>query len=599
MTGWPLLLSLLPEPHAVGNYSHTPKFRPWANGRDRPVPNDEYWAFVRVVFELCLEQVSTDEALWPAFADKLDDLPASYRDEALAQLGDAELRSDIRAELWQVLERMWRRHSEFADSDWSMSESEIEKVRAVANLLQPSNPILRHAWLFNDDMPDLGIDRVTDDYYRELDDLRIAAISDIWNEGEISSVFTLAHRAKSPWSVGYALASSELEVDPLELARLLDTDDHPTRQMSTAFLTQHLRSDNERLLRIVQTLEGQPLAQARLLAILDDLPTAWAIAGHLGDEVEAAYWREFYPYGRGADFPLANEVARQLSAHSRPAMALDVLSHFRKGPVAIDATLVIQLFGQLISAPDPEMHVLSAYEINGLMDFLRTSPSVDEEDLARLEWQLLPALNADPTSSTLQRRLARSPEFFLELLALIYRGANEEPSDTDESRRNAASNAWRLLRAWKVIPGTDRDSGRIDPSALIAWVERARILAKQVDRTEVCELQIGQVLAQAPQDTGTWPPEAVRDLLEEHGSEAMLRGFSTGAYNRRGVTTRGLTDGGRQEYELAKRYRSWAEEIKISAPKTARVLRALADGYDAEGRQNDEEAQRIQEGFGL
>ena len=72
-----------------------------------------------------------------------------------------------------------------------------------------------------------------------------------------------------------------------------------------------------------------------------------------------------------------------------------------------------------------------------------------------------------------------------------------------------------------------------------------------------------------------------------------------GTFNKRGITSRGATEGGQQEFELAARYRDWAARVVADSPKTARVLRSLADGYDEEGRRQDEQAQRLREGFGI
>jgi hypothetical protein len=123
---------------------------------------------------------------------------------------------------------------------------------------------------------------------------------------------------------------------------------------------------------------------------------------------------------------------------------------------------------------------------------------------------------------------------------------------------------------------------------------------KEVDRLDVGESQLGQVLAYSPADEdGAWPAKAVRDFLEARGSKNVLSGPSMGAYNKRGLTSGGMTEDGTQEYELAERYAKWAASAKAQCLKTARVLRERAEGYRREGQQNVEGAQRVQEGFGL
>ena len=86
---------------------------------------------------------------------------------------------------------------------------------------------------------------------------------------------------------------------------------------------------------------------------------------------------------------------------------------------------------------------------------------------------------------------------------------------------------------------------------------------------------------------GTWPTLAVRTALERHDRDDMRRGFADGIYNKRGVTMRGLTDGGKQEYELADSFDGWAALLSDKWPRTAAVLRAVAEDYRAQGQRED------------
>jgi hypothetical protein len=77
----------------------------------------------------------------------------------------------------------------------------------------------------------------------------------------------------------------------------------------------------------------------------------------------------------------------------------------------------------------------------------------------------------------------------------------------------------------------------------------------------------------------------------------MERGFMVGVHNKRGVTSRGMTEGGQQEFDLAADFEAKAELIEATHPRTAGALRQIADSYRAEGQRNDEEARRFLEGL--
>jgi hypothetical protein len=150
-----------------------------------------------------------------------------------------------------------------------------------------------------------------------------------------------------------------------------------------------------------------------------------------------------------------------------------------------------------------------------------------------------------------------------------------------------------------LVPGSRTVGGEIDEDALIGWVARTRELLVEADRLDVGEAHIGQVFAHAAQDGDVWPALAVRNFLDTRSTEVIVRNFVAGIHNKRGVTMRGMTEGGEQERTLAAQYDTFATYISDEWPKIARLLRAVAEDYRMEARRNDEEAQRIQEGFDL
>jgi hypothetical protein len=86
-------------------------------------------------------------------------------------------------------------------------------------------------------------------------------------------------------------------------------------------------------------------------------------------------------------------------------------------------------------------------------------------------------------------------------------------------------------------------------------------------------------------------------MIEESASTELERGFHVGTYNKRGVTSRGLDEGGEQELRLAQQYNCWADVVADQWPRTAAVLRALASGYRAEAHMHDEDSRRVRAGL--
>jgi hypothetical protein len=351
----------------------------------------------------------------------------------------------------------------------------------------------------------------------------------------------------------------------------------------------------------LEHLNGRPLAQARLLLCSDDLPAAWDKLDELGEDVEQQYWREFSPYGRGGDFKLVNEGAERLFQHGRPLAALMLLQIYLNVSTDIgkpSPELVAQGLETLVRLPKDHAEparMLSSYALQGLLDYLRSS-NLDEDRLAVLEWQLLPARGFDEHSPVLERRLARDPAFFVEIMSMCFRrsdGTTEH--DVPEA---VARNAYRLLGEWKIVPGSDTEGGEVNESDLTEWVTQARALAAERDRTDICDLYIGHVLAYAREDAdGSWPTLPVRNVIDKLANPKIENGFRTETYNKRGVVTRGLSDGGQQERVLAAQFDQWAHRVADRWPRTAAVLRSLTETYQAEARREDEEAERFKRGL--
>ena len=212
---------------------------------------------------------------------------------------------------------------------------------------------------------------------------------------------------------------------------------------------------------------------------------------------------------------------------------------------------------------------------------------------AKLEWAYLGLLNGHPASPiTLHGKLRDDPDFFVDVLGLIFRPKTEAVNGQGGlgRRQTAAQNAYRLLRSWQAIPGR-RDGENVDEQTLSDWVQKARSSAKARGLLEICDSRIGEVFAYAPGESdGSWPCIPVRDALEEIDTEEVFDGFGVGIYNKRGMVSRSMREGGAQERVLADEYRKYADASKVEWPKTAATLRRMALGYEEDARREDAQA---------
>lgn len=597
---WRLLLSLLPEHHAVGMPTHRPRFRDWAGEGDRAVTYGELFEVVEAVAERVLKIAAADPTCWTEVIPAFDRLPDASRGVAIADLdglGTGNLQQKDVLAIWNALQDLIRRHRQFPDAEWSLDEHWLVALDTIANRLQPAHASEQHRWLFDDWHPVFG-PTLHDDFAareRDIDLARQRAVARIVADEGFPSVIALAQGVKLPWTVGSALSGSDGPFET-EALSLLDSKDTSLVQFADGFARVRGRREASKVRPWVRQFRGRPIAQARLLLTIDDVQEAWAILADLPQETDEAYWAEFMPYGRGSDFPYADEVARQLLRHGRAAMAVDTLSLYARRD-AITVEVVVNALDEFGNDNDPELGRVSEHDLTTLLDYLRSN-DVDELVLARLEWKFLPALHDESRADSLQRLVARDPASFVHLVEYAFSSSDQNSGGGAQVvSSDLAKNAFRFLREWHRVPGTD-DNGVVIKEKLEAWLLSTRVLLQETGHLEVGELQIGEVFAHSPSEKdGTFPARAVRDVLEAALDDRFEQGFIVGLHNKRGVTSRGMAEGGKQEYALAQQYDNWSRQLEITHPRTAGALRSVADSYRAEGRRNDEEAQRFLEGM--
>ncbi|WP_344374304.1 hypothetical protein [Agromyces tropicus] len=597
---WNLMLELLPGPSEVAMPTHKPRFRDWAAGSGRAATTyGEIYEFIDALSERIIEHAARDPLRWVEVVKAFDRLPNEGKRSALERLGQLErdeLDPSAIVSLWGAIEDFVRKHRQFADSRWSLAEEWLEPLAARAAALAPSAPAETRRWLFDDWSPDIGVSMANDyaGYEETLTKARVEAAKAIIDAQGFGALPQLACEVALPSAVGLAAAAAGPQFEAEALINL-DSDDPKRAEFASGYARARFGGDIEQMRPWLERLGGNPLAQARLLQSAGNVIEAWGVLAELGRAVEEAYWKEFVPYGRGADFSYVNEVARNLLTHGRAAVAVDALSIYadRQEEIAVDVVVdALQAF----TGGENDAGRVSEHDLSRLLAYLR-SRDVDEALVAQLEWKFLPVLHHGEGAPSLQRLLARDPASFVKLIELAFKRASSGGEDEGPVDSNLAGNAYRLLREWRVVPGSTPDGG-VDGTRLRGWIDAARTSLVEIDRLDIGELQIGEVFAHAPTDPdGTFPTRAVRDVLEVAPTDHLERGFIVGLHNKRGVTSRGMTEGGKQEFDIAAEYDDQAARIEATHPRTAGALRAVADSYREEGRRNDEEARRFLEGL--
>jgi hypothetical protein len=432
-------------------------------------------------------------------------------------------------------------------------------------------------------------------YQSDLATRRAAAVAEVYSSEGLSGVDDLLHETgQQAWFIGASLGQQSID-DVKAVVTRLESSENQQRDFARGFISNRTQGKLVRIKEILAPLEPSPLLEARALQLCSDHASVWSYIQDHGDDLEQAYWNEFQPNGLGPGYSLINEAIRHLLVHDRPTVALDLISIYAdQTDPNVDGELAAEALSSLRS-DDPEIWRLRNYGLERALGVVRAS-DVDQDTVALLEWRLLPALGFHGHSPALDHKLASDPAFFVQILALCMRP--KEPREEPEVSTVVATNAYRLLSEWKLIPGTVDGSGHVDQAALASWVGEARQRLTEVDRLDIGDQYIGQVFAHAVGDEDdTWPELPVREVIEAAASHHIDQGFCLGIYNKRGFTSRGLLDGGAQEHALAGQYGQWAGLIADMWPRTAANLRMVESRYREDARREDEEAERRRQGL--
>jgi hypothetical protein len=152
-----------------------------------------------------------------------------------------------------------------------------------------------------------------------------------------------------------------------------------------------------------------------------------------------------------------------------------------------------------------------------------------------------------------------------------------------EQQENIATNAYRLLREWRMPPGSQK-YGTFNGDALIAWLEDVKLACVESGHLEISLSMVGHVLIHTPPDPdGLWLHHSAATALNAKDAGDMRDGFRATLFYSRGVQW--VDPEGQGERELAEKYRTQAEEVEARGyHRLASSLRELAASYDRDAK---------------
>lgn len=587
--GWKLLVSLLPQSHSMSSGTRRPAWREtipddWPKGVTHP----EYLEQIALYSEMAITAAKNNREKLAELIDHMENLPPMAHEQLLAHLASDAVITMPEAErqdLWIKLVDLVAKHRKFSDANWAIQPAQIDKIAALAERLAPTTAAFRHQRLFSEHDFDLYEEEDNDEEQsKDLENRRQKAVNEVMSNGGAQAVFAFAGVVQSPWRVGIAFgAVADTKIDEVVLPDLLESEQKELAQFAGGFVRSRFHGLGWQWIDDIDTSQWSSSQIGQFLSFLPFAPDTWERSKRLLGVNEVMYWSKTTanPYEAETALQLATE---QLIQHERPNAALRCINRMLHNKQPFDAKLAVRA---LLAALDSSegAYLMKAHRKIEIIKALQDDPGTNPDDLFQVEWAYLPLLDHHRGASPklLGRRLATEPEFFCEVIRLVFGSKKEERSTEDptEERKKIATNAYNLLSEWRSPPGL-REDGTFDGDALNRWLAAIKKECLETGHLEIALTMVGHALIHVPPDSdGLWITRAAAEALNAKDAGDMRDGFHTELYNSRGMHSVDPT--GKPERNLADQYRTQAEAVEIAGyHRLATTLRELATSYERE-----------------
>ncbi|QDV73648.1 hypothetical protein [Botrimarina mediterranea] len=603
---WRFLVSQLPD--GIDSTSHPtarPKWRNWAAGWSQERNQSNWREYAFSLIDLLIEEAGLVPERWAQVLNGVFRCGDSVTERALSTLdriADSGTEVDPSGRLWTAMGRIVRSHRSFAEADWAYPEAILSRVEDVGSRIEPSDPVVRHQWLFDRHVELPGFSGVGSDhseYEHELSQKQKQALREIVQEAGWLGVERLIANVERVHGIGWTVGENQLlKPTDFNLIGALTSDDENRRVFSHDYIFSSVSFAGLAFLDSLELGTMDPAHAAALACAAPYQRSTWDwIDQHLSPQIADLYWNKCR--GWAMQMPqddVSFAVERLLEAKRAFSASSHVHQASHNNPIDAETAARVLEAGFVRDANVEPVDQIDSYAIQELIGELQKQDAFDQARLAKIEYGYLPLLDRHTSRTqpkTLFAELSKNPQLYIELLTLVYRSDEDDAAEErlDENAVAQAKRAHDLLDAFKTIPGTGEDDA-IDEAALQAWVDEARRLAAQVHRADIADRNIGHLLANYPSnDLQAWPPQEICRVIESIATMPLRESFVIGVINSKGVCFK-PQEGGDPLRRKAESYRLRASSLQADYPNVADILRDLAAHSEATAERDDSDAAR-------
>lgn len=591
-TGWKLVLELWPSRHKVIFPPHSPIFRNYDSASQTGAQAD-WLLFENQLVELVKSELISDKSKWPEVIPLLDDLQPDNLAKLLSELEQAAtlgfVSKDTNIAVWSRIQTLQQRHQEATGANWVFSKSELARLESILKLVPLEDEPTKYSHLFTWDYEFAVADGDTKQIDLDISKEQRTAIAAIRTKGHFALI-DFSSSCERPEKLGRAIAA-EVELEKDESALFLQSDEPKALVAILNYFDSKAKVNGlDWLCEVIAELSNMEL-QKKLVRVIPLNKEGIERVNQLNPELQASFWTQINPYGNAHGDP--ELVVSKLLEFGNIASAVVVASNQIENS-ALEAEGVLKVVQQAVDAIDQSMNndTMASYHLGKLLNFLETS-GAETRSLAELEFYLFDDFRNGEANGALYELLNSSPKDLVNLCMLFIDPETKSDFGQRLEPTARARIAYSVYHNWRKFPGAT-PSGDVDVERFAAWIHGARDEFDRLGKLSLGDEILGQISARCGRGAdGLWPADAVRQVVEKLKSESFETGLYIGKANQRGVTTRGVTDGGGQERELSNDYLASATQLELKNSRTSKVIRRLAAKYAREAEFFDADAERI------
>jgi len=586
--GWDLLMYLMPGEISVASPSYKPKYINKIEEENEVLQSD-YWKQISKYIELAIENSKTNTEKICALIDLMDDVPKDLFDKIYTKLSSKKivtLSETRRFIIWDHLEDFIIWHKKIQKSKNSITTEINKSIQLLSESLKPQNLTIyakryfrKDTWHLVDDRKDYKIGE------QQLYKIQLDLADKILSLGLEESI-NFAKNIEDSYLFG--ICNAELNLSkPLEekIMNHLESKNLKLIDYAKGYTYKAFKLNG---FKWIETLNMNNWSMHKklnfLLVLPHDKKTFELVKSQMGTN-EINYWKN-------VDIRIVNDIddlnyaTEMLLNADRPEKSLWIIcsSLYRDNDCNYNKDIAIKCLKSMLKYQE-RLNTMDVHHITHIIKNLQIS-NISQEELFNIEWSYLPLLNGKETRPiTIEKVMSENPKIYNDILCLAYKPHSMKinPKKVNE---NIATNAYRLLDRWKLVPGLE--NGTIDKDKLNNWYKEMVIICGESDRLEVGLSNFGKVLYHSPKDNdGFWIDKNVAEILNAENADIIRRGFHTEAFNSLGVIN--YDPEGTVFENLSKEYEEKANLAdKEGFYRLAKEMRNLADTYKYEAEHTRE-----------